>query len=213
MSARTAGPAARAERGALLRGLGLDVALPVGAYYLLYSLGVGDWWALLAASAIAAARVAWSAVRTRTLNPFATVMLIVYGVGFLLAFVTGDARTLLLRTSLITGAVGAVFLVTAVRGRRPLTLAAMQSFAPARADAIEHEYATVPRARRGHRVSSAVWGVGLIGEALLRLPVVYLLPVPVAVGLSEVMAIVVLGGLAGWNIWYGRRMRAGSPAG
>src|SRR5690242_7845016 len=90
----------------MLRGLALDVGLPVLAYYALHLLGASDWVALLAASAIAAVRVVWSAVRARTLNVFATVMLAVYGAGFLMAFVTGDPRTLLLRNSLITGTVG-----------------------------------------------------------------------------------------------------------
>lgn len=56
-----------------------------------------------------------------------------------------------------------------------------------------------------------MWGIGLIAEALLRLPLVYLLPVPVAVGLSEGMAIVVLAGLGVWNVWYARRLRGGPP--
>ena len=214
MTPMTTDPSPAPARGAtMLRGLALDVALPVGVYYLLHLLGAPDWPALLAASAVAAARVAWSAVRTRTLNPFASVMLVVYGIGFLLALVTGDPRTLLLRTSLITGAVGVVFLLTAIRGQRPLTLAAMQSFAPARAEAAEREYATAAAARRGHRISSAVWGIGLIAEALLRLPLVYLLPVSVAVGLTEGMAIVVLAGLAAWNVWYARRLRSRQPDG
>ncbi|MFR9807197.1 hypothetical protein ACL02T_33595 [Pseudonocardia sp. RS010] len=81
-------------------------------------------------------------------------MLLVYGIGFVLALATGDPRTLLLRNSLITASVGVVFLVTAIRG---------------------------------HRLSSTVWGIGLIVEALVRIPVVYLLPVDVSVGATEAL--------------------------
>ena len=192
----------------MLRGLLLDVGLPVAGYYVLHLLGAGDWMALLVASGLAATRVAWSAMRSRTLNAFALIMLLVCGVGFVLALSTGDPRTLLLRTSFITAAVGLVFLVTAARGRRPLTLAAMQSFAPAHAAQAAHEYATSPAARRGHRVLSTVWGVGLLIEALARIPLVYLLPIPVAVGLTEALTVTVVVGIAGWNAWYGRRLRS-----
>lgn len=192
----------------MLRGLVLDVGLPVLAYYGLHLLGASDFTALLVASAVAALRVAWTAVRRRTLNAFATVMLLVYGVGLVLALVTEDARTLLLRDSFVTASVGLVFLVTAWIGRRPLTLAASESFAPGKAAEIAQEYATNPHVRRGHRLSSTVWGAGLVAEALIRVPVVYLLPVSVAVGLSQALLVVTLVGLAVWNGWYVRRAQA-----
>jgi hypothetical protein len=199
----------------MLRGLAPDVGLPVVAYYALHLLGASDWVALPAGSAVAAFRIVWVALRRRTLNAFATVMLLVYGAGFLLALATGDPRTLLLKTSLVTGAVGVVFLVTAIRGRRPLTLAAMQSFAPAKAAQAQEQYDTDPQVRRGHRLSSLVWGVGLPAEALLRIPLVYLLPVDVAVGATEALLIAALVLLASWNGWYvrrARRRRAGRTA-
>ncbi|MEV1292653.1 VC0807 family protein [Pseudonocardia sp. NPDC049635] len=191
----------------MLRGLLLDVGLPVAGYYLLHLFGASDWLALLVASGLAATRVAWSALRNRTLNAFALIMLLVCGIGLTLALLTGDPRTLLLRTSFITAAVGVVFLVTAARGRRPLTLAATQSFDPARAAQAAHEYATSPAARRAHRLLSTVWGVGLLIEALARIPLVYLLPIPVAVGLTEALTVIVLVGIVGWTAWYSRRLR------
>jgi hypothetical protein len=193
---------------AMLRGLALDVGLPVLAYYLLHVLGASDWAALLAGSGVAAARIVGSAARTRRLNPFATVKLLVYGGGFALAFATGDPRTLLVRSSLITASVGTVFLVTAVRGRRPLTLAAMQSFAPGKAAEAQQEYDTDPDARRGHRVSSTVWGVGLIAEAIVRVPLVYLLPIEIGVGATEGLFIGTFVALMVWNGWYVARARA-----
>lgn len=191
--------------GMILRGLLLDVGLPVVVYYALHLLGADDWVALLAATGVAALRIVWPAVAGRTLNLFALVMLLVYGLSFVLALATGDPRLLLLKGSLITGGVGVVFLATAF-GRRPLTLAASQMFEPGRADAIAEEFRTEPGARRGHRVSSTVWGVGLLAEALLRLPVIFLLPIPVAAGLSEGMLVAAFVLLIGWNAWYVRRL-------
>ncbi|MFC4948573.1 VC0807 family protein [Pseudonocardia sp. GCM10023141] len=190
---------------AMIRGLALDVGLPVVTYYALHLLGASDWVALLAASGVAAVRIVWSAVRERTLNQFATIMLLVYGLGFALAFVTGDPRTLLLKSSFVTGAVGALFLASAIHGKRPLTLSAAQSFVPAKAATLAELYRANTDARRGFRLSSTVWGIGLLAEALVRIPVVYLLPIDVAYGVTEVMFIAAFALLMVWNGWYMRR--------
>jgi hypothetical protein len=193
----------------MARGLAWDVGLPVAAYYALHLAGATDWVALLAATAVAAARTLWGVVRHRTMNQFATVMLLVYGIGLLLAFVSGDPRMLLLKSSLVTAAVGAVFLVTAIRGRRPLTLAAAQSFMPAKAEALSEMYDGDLDVRRAFRLTSAVWGVGLLAEAVLRIPLVVLLPVEIGVGASEGLFIAAFVGLMVWNGWYTARVLPG----
>ena len=126
------------------------------------------------------------------------------------ALVSGDPRFLLLKNSVVTGAVGLVFLGTTLFGT-PLTLAASQSFQPDRKAELRKAYETDPHVRRGHRLSSAVWGVGLILEALVRVPLVFLLPIDVMVALGEVLTIAVIGGLLAWNIWYVKRATARVP--
>jgi hypothetical protein len=191
---------------AMIRGLAWDVGLPLAAYYALHLLGAGDWAALLTASCVAGARIVWGVARERTLNLFATVMLIVFGLGLVLAMVSGDARFLLLKNSIVTSTVGLTFLATTLRGR-PLTLAALQSFTPGRSTELAEQYRTDPRVRRGHRLSSAVWGAGLLLESIVRMPLIYLLPIDVMVGVSEAMTIATFAGLITWNARYIRRAR------
>ena len=52
----------------------------------------------------------------------------------------------------------------------------------------------------------------LLVEALVRVPLVYLLPVSVMVGVGEAMSVAAFAGLITWNIWYVKRAtaRAGS---
>lgn len=188
-------------------GLAWDVGLPVAVFYALYLLGVEERAALLAAAGAAATRIVASALRHRTLNQFALLMLLVYGLGFALAFVTGDPRALLLRSSVTTAAVGAVFLVTAAVGRRPLTLTAMQSFAPGSADRLARQYREDPGVRRGFRLVAVVWGTGLLAESVVRIPLVYLLPLPVAVGVTEALFVATMLALGAWNAWYLHRVR------
>jgi len=194
----------------LVRGLLIDVGLPIITYYVLRAAGVSEWIALLAATGVAGARIVWGIAVRREVNQFATVMLLVYGIGLVLALVTGDERILLLKGSLITGSIGAVFLVTAIIGKRPLTLAAMKSFQPSRAAELDEEFRTEPIARRANILSSYVWGIGLLAEAILRIPVVYLLPIDIGYLLSELMLIAAFVLLIGWTVWYMRHLARNS---
>jgi hypothetical protein len=198
---------------AMLRGLAWDIGLPLVAYYGLHLLGVSDWPALLAATAVAGIRIVWSLLRDRTLNAFAALMLVVFGLGLVLAFTSGDARWLLLKNSLVTGAVGLVFLATTVVGT-PMTLSAAQSFQPTRAADLDRAYRTSPDARLAFRFSALVWGAGLLLEALVRVPLIYALPVSAMVGISEALSIATIAGLLAWNVWYTRRIvrRLRAPA-
>lgn len=192
----------------MIRGLALDIGLPLATYYALHLLGVGDWPALLAASGVAALRIGWDVARRRRLNMFATLMLVVFGVGLLLSLVSGDERFLLAQDSITLGAVALVFLGTS-RWGTPLTLAAMQSFSPRKAEALTAAFEKDPAVRRGVRFSSAVWGSGLLALAVVRVPLIYLLPVSVMVGLGTVLTIATFAGLIGWNVWYVARARRG----
>jgi hypothetical protein len=153
----------------------------------------------------------WLAVRSRHVTWFAAVMLAVFGAGAALTFTGGDARVLLLKDSATTAMIGAVFLVSLL-GERPLTLSAAETWRPAQAQRLAELYRTEPAARRAFRVSALGWGAGLLGESALRVPLVYLLPVDVMVGLSTAMMIAAMAGLAGWNAVYITRAARRTPA-
>lgn len=79
-------------------GLLWDVGAPLVGYYALHALGASDWVALLVATVAAGLRMAWVAVRTREITWFAAVMLAVFGLGLVLAFVGGDPGSCWSRT-------------------------------------------------------------------------------------------------------------------
>jgi hypothetical protein len=56
-----------------------------------------------------------------------------------------------------------------------------------------------PHVRHGHRVASLVWGGGLLAEALVRIVLVYSLPIDVMVGLSTALTVVTFAALIGWT--------------
>ena len=188
----------------LIRGLAWDIGLPLVAYYGLHALGATDWVALLAASAVAGLRMIWGAVRDRRLNLLALVMLLVFGVGLGLALIGGDPRFLLLKDSFTTTVVGLAFLGTTLFDR-PLTLAAMERFNPERAEVLAQRYRDDHHVRHGYRLTSWVWGAGLLVEAALRVPLIFLLPIDVMVAVSQAMMIAAFALLIAWTSWYSRR--------
>lgn len=211
---RETGTDEQEERGGVLRhfsGLLWDVGLPLAGYYGLHALGASDWVALLVATLAAGVRLVWVAVRARQVTWFAAVMLGVFGLGLALAFVGGDPRFLLVKDSFGTALVGLVFLASLVAGK-PLTLSAFQTWQPRGAQEMEEFYRTLPPIRSMFRRSAVVWGVGLLLEATLRIPLIYLLPIEVMVGLSTAMMVTTIVGLSIWNAWYGRRAGAKARA-
>ena len=203
-----------AGRAALIHGLFWDVGLPVASYYGLRLGGASEWVALLAATLAAGLRIVWVALRDRRLNPFATVLLIMFGVGLTLVLVSGDPRFLLLKHSITGGAIGIAFLISIIAGR-PLTLAAAQSWQPGIAQELQTLYRDNPAVRQEFQVSATVWGLGGLAEALIRIPLIYLLPIDVMVGLSTALMVVTNGGLLIWNLRYsaGRQRLLGQATG
>lgn len=191
------------ERASGLFGMVWDLAASIGVYYALRIAGVPERTALLAATVLAASRLVWVAVRRRQVTWFAAVMLAVFGLSLLLSFVSGDARFLLLKESFVTAGVGTVFLLS-VLGGRPLTLSAAQTSQPWRAAAIDRMFRDRPDIRRRFFVSAVVWGVGLLIESAVRVPLVYTLSVDAMVGLSEGMFWGTIGVLMAWSMFYTR---------
>jgi hypothetical protein len=206
MSTTSTSPEPSQPTAGIARGMFLDIGLPLAAFYGLSALGMNDWVSLLAATVVSGLRTAWTAIRARRLNPFSTVMLAVFGVGLALAFVTADPRLMILKDSAGTAVVGLLFLVTTLAGR-PLTLEAHKAWSPGEAAEIDRAWAGDPEARHVYRVTSLGWGVGLLVEAVVRVPLVFLVPVEIMVGLSTAMWIVTVVLLIGWQRWYIARVQ------
>jgi intracellular septation protein A len=194
---------------AILLSLLWDVGLPVAAYFTLHWLGASDFTALLAGSLVALLRVLYLVVRTRRVDVLAAVMFVVFTLGLGLSFLTGDARFLLLKDSFATATAGLAFIGSCFVGRTliyhgALRLKQGQPDELARFDTL---WRTNVRFRRNFRVMSAVWGVGLLADAALRIPLIYALSVPAAVTASNVLFITTMVLLTLWTAWFARRIQ------
>ncbi|HET6288740.1 MAG TPA: VC0807 family protein [Amycolatopsis sp.] len=184
-----------------------DVALPLAAYYGLRLAGQSEQVSLLAGAVVAAARIAWVAVRERSFDGFAALLAGVLGVGLVLSLVTGDAKLLLLKESFAT-ATAAIVLLVSCFSRTPMVLVAVRAGSgAARRAEIDRLIDEVPAFRRAFTRMSAVWGVALLLEAVVRVPLVYALSADVLSALSVVLLVAVIGGLSLWSVRYAEKIQ------
>lgn len=186
-------------------GLLWDAGLPMASYYALRAAGVSEWTALLCATLVAGTRVAWVAVKSKRVTWFGALMVAVFGIGLALAFLTGDPRLMLAKNSVSSAIVGVGFLIS-LAFNRPLTLIAFQTWRPKDADTWQQTYDSDPDVRRMFRRSAVAWGIGMLIAAGLRLPIIYLLPLDIAVAAAGIPGAIIMGGLGIWTVFNLRRM-------
>lgn len=205
-----AAPATTNRHKAMFVSLFLDIGLSIVAYYGLRMLGFDQYVALLGGTVVAGLRTVYVAVKARKLDGFAVFMMGTFGVSLGLSFLTGDAHFLLLKDSIGTSVVGVLFVGSCLVGR-PITYLAARRFtadSPEKAQIWTERWETVPAVRHTFRVTSLVWGFGLLLEAAIRLPLVFLLPIDVMAGLAQVFSFLFIGPLVLWMMWYVKRRTA-----
>ncbi|MGF6771141.1 hypothetical protein P3T18_003620 [Paraburkholderia sp. GAS199] len=124
--------------------------------------------------------------------------------------VGGSPRMLLLRESLVSGAVGVVFLLS-LPMRRPLifylaraTVAREMEGGAARFEKLWQERPALVSAMR---LMTLVWGVGLTGETALRAWMALTWPIERFLVISPFIGYGIYGALTLWTLWYRKTMR------
>ncbi|MCT9006405.1 VC0807 family protein [Streptomyces rhizosphaerihabitans] len=171
----------------------VDVAVPVGSYYLLKNgFGMSTMAALGWSSVVPAVRTVWSVLKERRVNALAGLILFVNVVGLALSLVAGDPRLMLAKDSGVSSAIGIGVLVS-VRLGRPMMTQGMKPFLvkgdAARAAAWDRLAAGSEPFRKAERTFSLVWGTVLLGECVARVVGAYTLPIDTMVWLGTVVMI------------------------
>ncbi len=167
--------------------LGFDIVLPIAAYYLCRAAGATPLVALAAGAALPAAGSAWTLAVRRRADPVALVMVASFTASIVVSVIAHNPRFLLAKDGLITGVWGLWFMAT-VRGPRPAAyifgrplMEALPFYAAGSWDVL---WETEPRFRRIWRVSTVIWGTGLLADAAVRVLMSYTLPVNVVPALG-----------------------------
>ncbi len=189
--------------------LAVNFLLPWLAYRFALPL-LGETGALIAS---AVPPIVWSLVElVRFRRVDALSVLVVGGIVLSVAAMAlgGSPRMLLLRESLVSGAVGVVFLLSWPM-RRPLifylaraTVAREMEGGAARFEALWRERPALVTAMR---FMTLVWGIGLTGETALRAWMALTWPIERFLVVSPFIGYGIYGGLMLWTLWYRRSMR------
>jgi hypothetical protein len=168
----------------------LDIGAPIGLYYGLRGAGVSNVVALGAGALVPAVGVIVQLITRRRLDGVGGVVVISVLATIVLSLITDSPRYLLARDGFITAMWGLWFLATlrARWARRPAAFAMARPLMEGRrafgSASWDQLWADEPKFRRIWRVSTIVWGVGLLADAVLRVLMSYTLPITVVPALA-----------------------------
>lgn len=201
-------------RPGFLLELVVNLALP----WVAYRLAQPHWGEFGGLIASAAPPTLWSLVelarfrRTDALSLMVLLGIVLSGVAMALG---GGPRMLLLRESLISGAIGVVFLLS-LPMRRPLMFylarATMAREAADGAARIETLWRERPVFVAAMRMMTLVWGIGLTGETALRAWMALTWPIERFLAVSPFIGYGIYGGLMLWTLRYRKKLHARAEA-
>ncbi len=185
--------------------------LPLVGYQLLRPHVSSDATALAAVMVFPLADIAIERIRRGRFEPIGVIALLGIAIGLVGAVAFhGNAMLLKLRESVFTGAFGVICL-TSLLAPRPAMFYLGRAFATGGDPKAVEEFNGVwerPGAARRFRKVTAVWGIGLLGEALLRTTLAYTMSTGRFLAVAPLLGWVVIGLL----IWYSVRQRRAGEA-
>ena len=175
--------------------------LPVVAYALLRPYVPSDATALAIVMIFPVAEIVFERARRGRLEPIGVIALVGISLGLIGAVVfNGNATLLKVRESLITGVFGVICLLS-LAAERPAMFYMGRMFAtggdPTRMAEFDEVW-MLPTVPRRFRMVTAVWGIGLTGEAVFRLVLALSIPTQSFLIISQIVTWAVLGGL----LWF-----------
>ncbi|GAA1871369.1 hypothetical protein GCM10009836_60200 [Pseudonocardia ailaonensis] len=183
----------------------LGVLAPLATYVVLTNVvATSDLAALAWGAVFPFAGMVIGIVRARRVDAITAISLFSLTAGLVGSLFLHDAAFLLLKDSLVTGSIGAGFLLSLLAGR-PLIHTIAKARMPQRVPVLEQLWEQRPEFRAAMRAMTVVWGCALILEAGLRIPLVLLLPTGVMVWVSPLLMVAVIGPTVAWTV---RRRRA-----
>ena len=186
----------------------IDIAVPIGLYYLLHEMGVSNLLALSAGATVPACSALLTLRFTRRLDPVSTLVLVSFVASILASLIADNPRFLLAKEGLLT-AVWGIWFLSSLAARRPAAYVFARPLMEGRrvfaAEDWEALWHGEPRFRRIWRISSVIWGTALLVDAGGRIATSYSLPigsVPALSGLLWPVTFVVIQVVT--NIYYHR---------
>jgi len=184
--------------------------VPLAVYAVVRPQVGGDAPALMIAGVPAAGWVLLQWARKRSIDPIGCIVLFGFVAGIITSVLLGgSAFVLKVRDSAFTALFGLACLASLL-APRPVMFFIGRALSAGTDEvklAAYDELWTLPTAPRTFRIVTAAWGLGLLGEAALRVVLAEALPTAAFLAASPVLAGVVIGGLFAFTVWFSRRAR------
>jgi hypothetical protein len=181
--------------------LAANALLPLLAYEVLQARGVGTVPALVLSGVFPAAVVIVRFARTKRVDGMGLAVLGVLALGAVASLISGSPGFVLAKESVLTAGLGLV-LLSSLLARRPVMFVLgrkmMLAKDPARGARWDLWWDTSQTFRRFQRLGTAVWGVLFLGEAALRVALVFVLPAGVMLVVSQVLPLMMVGAVLPW---------------
>ena len=204
------GPSFRNTIIGLLPSFVIGGALPYVIYQLLkQSTSASDLEALAISAVPAILYGLVGIVRTRQMDLIAAVTLVGIAVTIVAAFLGGDPRLFLIRESVLTVALGVACLVSLLFPK-PLWFYILRFFASANDPARAKEFTAnwrYPGFRTFTRVLTLIWGLTYLGEFILRVILVYRMPIAKFLAVSPFIFYGITIAVIFFTFVYGNRAR------
>ncbi len=160
----------------LLLTIGCDIVAPAALYYVFRGAGLGEVTSLLLSGSAPAFNTLYSAVKHRRIDGIGIFTLAILTISALGTMITGSPRIALARNGVFTG-LAALWLLVTLLAAKPFVYQALKSLLPSREEKLAQLWDTEPSVRRVLRGLTAMWGVGLMVDAALRVVMAYTLAV------------------------------------
>lgn len=156
----------------------VDFGLPVALYYVLRAFGVDVYLSLLAGALVSAALGLKPLLRKEKLDGLAIYITAMMLGSVVVSLIAGSTQFLLARDAFLTGVTG-VWFIASLWSRRPLAYMFIQPILEGRLrwpGNWELLWERAPRFRRMWRITSVLYGIGALGDAVARVVMAYTLP-------------------------------------
>lgn len=151
-----------------------------------------------------------SLARHRRLDPLSTLNLVALAVSVALVASGGSARFILIKESLVTGAIGVGFLASALLARPAhfyLSRQFMTGNLPERVARYNLAWEKVPYMHTVLRTTTVVWGAAFVIEVVVRLVLVFRLSTQQMLAVGPILFYAMLLAVIVWTVAYARRAR------
>jgi hypothetical protein len=189
-----------------------NVVLPFATYQVVTGRGMGTVPALTTVSAWPVVELGVFYVLHHRVDELGVMALVFFGLGVGAAAGFHSAHLVEVKDSAVTGLIGIVMLASLALPR-PMSFYTGRKFATdGTSEGIAHwnDLWRYPSFRRAQLVITVVWGLGFLVEAGVRIALSYPLATSAMVPVNSLLPAVVVAGLIGWTVGYGRRVRAGA---